>query len=109
MSSPVDRDTQPRDDRVEKLREDMDQMPGVLAGQRRLVKHDRRVFPAFESLDLGISPETALTYLQAPSNVIGVPEENRGKLLGFILAWGITCVEAERERVKRDQGNDASG
>lgn len=86
-------------DEVRALRDDQDQLPGQLAGQRRMVNHSSRVFPAFNSLDIGIDADAALAYLQRPASAIGVPVDQRGRLLGFMLAWGITCVEAERERV----------
>jgi hypothetical protein len=86
-------------DEVRALREDMDQMPGQVAAQRRMVNHGSRVFPAFNSLDIGIDADTALAYLQASAKVIGVPADQYGRLLGILLAWGVVVVEAERERV----------
>lgn len=89
-------------DEVRALRDDMDHIPGQLAGQRRMVNHSHRVFPAFNSLDIGIDADTALEYLKKPAGALRVPNDQLGRLLGFMLAWGITCVEAERERVARE-------
>jgi hypothetical protein len=97
--SPFDRTAGRGGDEVRSLRDDMDHLPGQTAGQRRLVCHSHRVFPAFNSLEIGIDAETALAYLKKPFDACRVPAEERGRLLGVMLAFGITCVEAERERV----------
>lgn len=87
-----------RDDKVSKLREDFDHLPGQLAGQRRMVKHQHAVFPAFDSLDLGFDHHAALEYLEGPLAAVKLPENQRARLAGIVLAFGMTCVEAERER-----------
>lgn len=90
------------DDRVKKLREDQDQLPGQLAAQKRLVKYQHRVFPAFNSLDIGFDADAALEFVKPAAAAIGVPEENLGKLLGYVLSFGTVCVEAERVRAAED-------
>lgn len=99
LGEPLDRDDS---DAVKNLREDQDQLPGQLAAQRRLVNHHRRVFPAFNSLDLGFDSDAALEFIKPAAAVIGVPEANLGKLLGYVLSFGTVCVEAERERVEAE-------
>jgi hypothetical protein len=90
------------DDEVRNLREDQDQLPGQLAAQKRLVKYRNRVFPAFDSLDLGFDADAALEFVKPAAAAIGVPPENLGKLLGYVLSFGSVCVEAERIRVKEE-------
>lgn len=110
MSYPktVDEEASERGDEVRKLREDQDQLPGQLAAQKRLVKYHSRVFPAFDSLDLGFDHDAALEFIKPAAAAIGVPPENLGKLLGYCLSFGTVCVEAERIRVKED-GDDHQG
>ena len=86
-----------RPDEVRKLREDFDHLPGQVASQRRMVQH-RAIFPAFNSLDIGFDHEAALEYLKEPSKAVKVPDDQRGRLMGLVLAFGMTCVEADRER-----------
>lgn len=87
-------------DEVRKLREDMDHLPGQVAAQRRLSRH-HAVFPAFNSLDI-FDTDTARAYLFAPLNAVKVPEDQRGRLMGVVLAFAITCVEADRENRDAD-------
>lgn len=87
-----------RPDTVRKLREDFDHLPGQVAAQRRMVKHTHAIFPAFDSLDLGFDHNVAIDYLKPVFDALGVPEEKRGRFAGGVLAFGMTCVEAERER-----------
>lgn len=90
-----------RPDEVRKLREDFDHLPGQLAAQRRIVKHHHAIFPAFDSLDIGIDHDTAAAYLKGPLDAVKMPEDQRGRLLGIVLGFGMTCVEADREEAER--------
>lgn len=83
-------------DEVRKLRDDMDHLPGLLAAQRRLVSHGMKVYPAFDSLDI-FDRIAAADYIADQLAAIKVPKEQRGRMLGLVLAFGITCVEADRE------------
>lgn len=87
-----------RADTVRNLREDMDHMPGQIAAQRRMVKHTHAIFPAFDSLSLGFDHHAAIEYLKPVFDALNVPEEKRARFAGGVLAFGMTCVEADRER-----------
>jgi len=90
-----------RPDQARKLRDDFDHLPGQSASQRRIVKHSHAIFPAFDSLEIGFNHEAAIAYLEEPSKAVKLPDDQRGRLTGLVLAFGMTCVEADRERAGR--------
>jgi hypothetical protein len=82
------------DDEVKLLRDDLDHLPGLLASQRRLRASDMRIYPAWNSLELGIDVEAALEYIERPLQVLGLPKEKYAKLVGIVLGF-----ERQRESV----------
>lgn len=90
------------DDEVRLLRDDLDHLPGLVASQRRLTGHGMRLYPAWNSLELGIDVDAALDYIERPLRAAGLPDRQYGHIVGIILGFGITMVEAERERTRRE-------
>lgn len=90
------------DDEVRLLRDDLDHLPGLVASQRRLTAHSMRLYPAWNSLELGIDVDAALDYIERPLKAAGLPADQYGRLVGIILGFGITMIEAERERAARE-------
>lgn len=74
-------------------------LPGVLASQRRLIRHSERLFPAFDSLDI-MGVEAALDFVERPLEQMVGDEDHFEGVVGVLLSFGILCVEAERERVR---------
>jgi hypothetical protein len=91
-----------RDDKVRKLRDDFDHLPGQLAAQRRITTYGHAIFPAFDSLEI-FDHHAAIAYLQDPMKAVKLPDDQRGRASGIVLAFGLTCVEAERERLRGEE------
>lgn len=77
-------------------RSDFDHLPGVVAAQDRLLEHEQRSYDAFDSLGI-FSHEEAIDFAFAPLAKY-VPGNNLGLVMGVMLMFGATCVEADRER-----------
>lgn len=75
--------------------------PAALRAGRRLLAHDRRIRGAFESLGLGITYDDAEAYLLGAPTFREVPENLRGQVIGMVLAFGMICVERDRELPSR--------
>lgn len=92
-------------------RDGMWMVPGQAAAQRRLALNCQRIFPAFESLEV-MSLDAAEDYLKEPLQWLRVKLERENldaaRLLGIILGFAMTCVEADRESRER-HGNTDSG
>jgi hypothetical protein len=82
-----------RDDEVKTLRDDFDHLPGQLAAQRRITTYGRAIF----------DHHAAIAYLKDPMKAVKLPEDQRGRASGIVLAFGMTCVEAERERLRGEE------
>jgi hypothetical protein len=82
---------------AEKTRSDFDHLPGVRQAQDRLLAHGERSYDAFDSLGLGFDHEEAIDFTFAPL-VKYVPGNNLGLVMGVLLMFGATCVEADRLR-----------
>jgi len=90
-----------RQDEVKTFREDFDHLPGLLESQRRMTIHNHHVFPAFDSLEI-FDHLTAEEFLTAPFGAIKLPDDQRGRMLGLVLAFAITAVEADRKLREED-------
>ena len=75
---------------------DFDHLPGVAAAGHRLLDHDQHVLDAFDSLDI-FSNEDARLYVESAARKVRVPDDAFGLFIGVLLAFGMTCVEADRE------------
>jgi hypothetical protein len=93
------------DDAVHLLRDDVDHIPGVLAAQRRITANASRAFPAFNSLGV-LDVETAFEYMERPLKAIGLPKDAHQAVMLVMLSFGMTMVEAERERARWESAMD---
>lgn len=88
-------------DEVKTFREDFDHLPGLIEAQRRMRTYDHKVFPAFDSLEI-FDHHTAIEFLKAPLGAIRLPEDQRGRMAGIVLAFAITAIEADRKLREED-------
>src|SRR4051794_37215424 len=77
----------------------MDLPPGADAAAERLRRADGSIYAAFDELGCGFDHEWALGYIAGSPSFNALPEDERGKVVGLVLGFAITAVEAERENV----------
>lgn len=73
--------------------------PGSEAAADRLARADGSIYAAFDELGCGFDHEWALSYIAGSPSFNALPEDERGKVVGLVLGFAITAVEAERENI----------
>lgn len=83
-----------------KLRDKAWRFPGLARAQRRLVSRDG-IYGAFQSLEV-VDLDAAIEYIDGPLKVIAkeadLDEVHYSQLVGVVLGFAVTMVEAEREK-----------
>lgn len=83
------------------FREDMDQVPGLYASQRRLTKHYGDLYAAVQSLESPLDVDALLDYMEEPLKRAGITpgsdEYEYGTAISVLLGAVLLAIEADRE------------